>query len=315
MADFDRSAEFRRNLRQLREVSGGALETVPLGGDSLNPQTNTGLLRAKHEADAAAMTLKRYIEQAKIEEKKLAVDTMRARTAGERLRLRMSADTRASLGQQLRADGFGLKGPASRPLGARGLIDLAKGKLNLRAGLKGFTGTDLLITTAPIHIAGAALNTYFDAKEEYDRVKRAEGSENAAKNALVGRAKEGIAQTFAQVSGGKSLWKGVLRGAGFTEAGAEHAIDRAIARTFNESGLRRRELVAANVALNDDSHLLAKWAKLDASSPTTFRLRTKSEAQAYQNERRRVNDLALNAGIVNENRIKFRQGGRDASGN
>lgn len=315
MADFDRAAENRRQLRMLREISGGALEITPIGGDQLSPQSNTGLLNAKHQADAAALTLKRYIEQAKVEEKKLKVETVRARSAAERLRLRVAPDSRQSLGQQLRNEGFGLRGPASRPLGARGMIDLAKGKLNFRAGLKGFTGVDALVTTAPIHIVGAGLNTFFDAKEEYDRVKTAEGSENKAKQALVGRAREGVAQTFAQVSGGKSVWKGVLRGAGFTDAGAEHAIDRAIARVTNESGLRRRELVAANVALNDDSHLLAKWAKLDASSPTTFRLRTKSEAHAYQNERRRLNDLALAVGIKEENRQKFKAAGRDSSGN
>jgi hypothetical protein len=314
MADFDRSAEFRRNLRQLREVSGGALETVPLGGDSLNPQTNAGLLRAKHEADAAAMTLKRYIEQAKIEEKKLNIQIPQARSAEQRLALRMSQSSRASLGQQLRAEGFGTRGSGS----IRSMLPtrISKGMLSLRGGLKGVGGGPLLTTAAIMTAIGGGLNAIADAREEYDAIKKAGGTDEQARRALVKGAIESVASSAIGISGAASISEGLGRAFGMSKKDAEHRFNRFYAKALNESAFARRELIAANEALNADNEVIEKWNKLDTSSPKTFRLRTKAEAQAYQSERRVANDMELNRQLFkNSNDQQAKAAGRVASGN
>jgi hypothetical protein len=62
--------------------------------------------------------------------------------------------------------------------------------------------------------------------------------------------------------------------------------------------------------------MIEKWNKLDTSSPKTFRLRTKAEAQAYQSERRVANDMELNRQLFkNSNDQQAKAAGRVASGN
>lgn len=309
MADFDRSAEFRRNLRQLRDMraAGWAFESVPLGGDSLS-KGNTA------EAQQAAADLRLMVAKAQAEKRALQREAASAQSVERRLAARMASGSRASLADRLRSEGYGTRSSPGEIMDGGRSVKLSKGLLSLRGGLKAAGGKGLMVTGVAANLTGAAINGIMDIRDEYKAIKEAGGSDREAKSALLGRVRESVGNTVFQVIGGKSVWTGIMRGAGFSAQGADHAVDRAMTRLFNESGLRRREIQSANVILNEESKTLSAWGKLDASSPQTFRLRNPAEAAAYQNERRRVNQLALDVGIKTENMEKFRQG-RVASGN
>lgn len=304
MADFDRDAEFRRNLNQLRAMyaAGDAFESVPLGGDALS----RGDIAAARQA---AADLKRFILQAKVEEKALARENLKARTAEQRLRLAQSP-TGQSLTAQLRAEGFGTRGNAAK---AGFLRSMSKGRLSLRGGLKGIGGGPLLTTAAVLTTIGIGLEAFADARDEYNAIKNAGGTDAQAKQALVGKARESLAKSVIGLTGAETLSVGLGRAFGLSHKDAQHRFERYYSEVFNNSAVQRRDLVAANAALNAENEVLEHWSKLDRSSPKTFRLRNKAEASAYQNERRTANDMELNRQLF-VNSQKQQADKRDASG-
>lgn len=309
MADFDRNEEFRRNLRQLRELraQGYAFEAVPLGGDSLSGlQGEGGVAKFAREletkrAEGALRALDRKIKEAAAAEAALkraaAVAKVQPRTLTERLRSR----------------GFGTDDRGSTTIGPRNLMT---NKLSIRGAMKGLGGQTLITTFAALHTSSMALDSIFDAQEEYRKVKDRGGTEREARNVLYGRAAEGFISRAGDLTGGKGLWKSILRGSGFTEQGADKAVERAIARFINEGELAKRENARANAVEASVTELDHKFDKLAMTGPKTFKLRNAAQAELFVRDKRnamevfRLNELAMKR--FSESRGR---NGRDASGN
>lgn len=310
MADFDRDEEFRRNLRQLRELraQGYAFESVPLGGDALSGlQGEGGVAKFAREletkrAEGALRALDRKIDEAKRAEvslrKAAAVAKVTPRTLTDRLRSR----------------GFGTDDRGSLP--SIGPKNLMSNKLSLRGGIRALGGQPVITTFAALHTSSMALDSIFDAQDEYKRAKEQGRTEREARDVLYGKAAEGFISRAGDITGGKGLWKAILRGSGFTEQGADKAVERAIARFVNEGELQRRENMRANAVEASVTELDHKFDKLATTGPKTFKLRNAAQAELFVRDKRnamevfRLNELAMKR--FSESRGR---NGRDASGN
>lgn len=309
MADFDRDEEFRRNLRQLRELraQGYAFEAVPIGGDKLSGlQGEGGVAKFQREldtkrAEGALRALDRKIAEAKRAEislrKAAAVAKVQPRTLTERLRNR----------------GFGTDDRGSALLG---IHKLGSGRLSLRGAIRTLGGAEVLTSFAGIHTASMATDAIVEAQEEYKRAKEQGRTEREARDLLYGKAIEGFISRAGDITGGKGLWKAILRGSGFTEQGADKAVERAIARFVNEGELAKRENAQANAVEASVTELDHKFDKLATTGPKTFKLRNAAQAELFVRDKRN----ALEQFRLNELQLKrfgesHGRNGRDASGN
>lgn len=303
MADFDRNAEFRRNLRQLRELraQGYAFESVPLGGDALS--------RGDPEQSAlATANLARFTREQRELGRKQKTLEQKVHALEARVR-NIRNPSRQTLMDKLKADGFGVR--SERQKLQFGPVKLGRGGLRLDTPrLTGGAFTSYAILAAMDQGVAAVM----DGIDTYKRLKREGRSEREAKEALLGSAAEAATGRMVSTLGSVPLVGSAQRVLGLDPDRVKHMWTRMIANYANKGELTRREQAAGNAELKAQADFLNPFInKMNSSGPRTFRLRNAREAEAFRRERIEASEAAL-ASERSRNELK-RRNGRDASGN
>lgn len=278
MADFDRSEEFRRNLRQLRmlRAQGYAFESVPLGGDALS----RGNVQEQRDADAALQTL-----DMRLRREQRTVQTLERKVSRLEGQYRnLKSPNRQSLMEQLRAEGYGIK--ASRAGWKMPGIQL--GKRGFRMDWPSLAGGHAMTALGTLYALKGLEDTVWGGVEKYVAMKKAGGTEGQAIKAYAGEAAEGVASGLAnalsKVPGVSTAHKLFGRGDASLKQ-AVHMWERAAAFMFNRGELQKREAARANAELAAHSELDHKFDKLITTGPKTFRLKNAAHAEIFRRDK------------------------------
>lgn len=267
----------------LREVSGGAIEQVPLGGDLLSRGSAIQDMQSQQALgafDSREARLKRELKIVRVEGKRL--DTRVSRLEA---RARVAASgNRESLSASLRADGYGIR--AKRDGINVGPFKL--GRNGFRMSLPAMLGGRVMPALGLLYAMGGLENTLHAGIDEYNRLKKEGGTDAEATRRAVGAAAESVANsvtsTLASMPGVRTAHRLFGRGDASLNQ-AKHMWERAAAFIFNRSELQKREHAAGNAELAAHTDLDRKFDKLVTSGPRTFRLKNAHAAEIYKRDR------------------------------